>query len=335
MAKQITYGEELAKLGKYILSEDNENAKNQYLYPIFQKLFGEKMKTESAAGGADVYIEGRLVVECKSRHSQWLDGFFQALHYHKKSGLVYHTIIVIANKFVGVWKVNKLPELAVILAQTADAQIAPNIIGKENAKKTNAESQDKIKESAIYWLSPKELDDTERSLTIETFAVLNLLKNLEVERFQVNTHNFIAEIEQMKAFFEKEIDAVHAFYTIAPYWDVTSILASDENVEKCQILGIKRSKVSSQIEMIPRKYNAFKKFVENRYIFTNEGSGLSIDYYFSRFDEVLATIDPEFVEQHGIFFTDHNLSKFTLWYLKYHFGIDLSENYYVFDPAGG
>ncbi|HJP64178.1 MAG TPA: hypothetical protein VJ844_12090, partial [Mucilaginibacter sp.] len=79
----------------------------------------------------------------------------------------------------------------------------------------------------------------------------------------------------------------------------------------------------------------FKKFVESHYVFTNEGSGLTVDYYFSRFDEVMAAIDPEYVKQHGIFFTDRNLSKFALWFAKHHFPGNINEDYIVFDPAGG
>ena len=79
----------------------------------------------------------------------------------------------------------------------------------------------------------------------------------------------------------------------------------------------------------------FKKFIEKHYVFTNEGSGLTVDYYFSRFDEVMARLDPEYIKQHGIFFTDSNLSKFALWFAKYHFPGNIDENYIVFDPAGG
>ena len=83
------------------------------------------------------------------------------------------------------------------------------------------------------------------------------------------------------------------------------------------------------------KVEEFKRFVESQYIFTNEGSGLTVDYYFSRFDEVLATIAPEYVKQHGIFFTDANLSKFALWFAKQHFPGNINEDYIVFDPAAG
>ena len=49
----------------------------------------------------------------------------------------------------------------------------------------------------------------------------------------------------------------------------------------------------------------------------------------------MAKIDEHYVKQHGIFFTDANLSKFALWFAKYHFPGNIDENYIVFDPAGG
>ena len=118
-------------------STDNEDARRPLLYPFFKKLFSDRMRIESAACGADVYVDGQLIVEAKTDFSQWLVGFYQALHYQKKYGLSYHTVMVIANGFVGIWKLNKLPEYVTILSKTSDPHTAPNEIGKVNAKKNN------------------------------------------------------------------------------------------------------------------------------------------------------------------------------------------------------
>ena len=101
---------EIKQLKKYLYSESNENAKRPLLYPFFRKLNKEKFKIESDACGADVYIEGQIIVKAKSHYSDWFDGFYQPLHYHKKHGLVYSVVVVIAHKFVGIWKVNIWPE---------------------------------------------------------------------------------------------------------------------------------------------------------------------------------------------------------------------------------
>ena len=101
------------------------------------------------------------------------------------------------------------------------------------------------------------------------------------------------------------------------------------------VIGFKGKKNSAAIPIHRNKVKDFIRFIESQYIFTNEGSGLTADYYFGRFDEVLATIDAEYVKQHGIFFTNNNLSKFALWFAKHQLEEDLNENYIVFDPAAG
>ena len=116
----------------------------------------------------------------------------------------------------------------------------------------------------------------------------------------MNTQNFIQAIERMKPMFDSPIQAVHCFYTIIAYWDITSTVTEKPN-GKISVTGFKGKKESEDIAISPRKINDLKKFVETQYISSNEGSGLTVDYYFSRFDEVLAKIDPEYVKQHGIF----------------------------------
>src|ERR1700730_15283253 len=335
--RQTVYADELQKLREYLQSDHNEDAKRPLLYPLFQKLFRDKFKIESNANGADVYVEGKLIVESKTSYSQWLEGFYQALHYQKRFGLAYNTIIIVANKYIGIWKVNNLPEFAVILAHTTDSLYAPTKAGAENSRKTQKAQREAIKDKAFYWLEPKQLDDNQiggKSLYIESYEILKILNNLESDRLQVNTHNFIETIESMKSFFHHPIEAVHAFYTIVAFWDITSTAATKDNGE-LQVVGFKGHHISDVVNVPVELIKEFKKYIENRYVFTNEGSGITVDYYFSRFDEVMARLDPAYVKQHGIFFTDSNLSRFALWFAKYHFPGNIDENYIVFDPAGG
>jgi hypothetical protein len=341
MAKNSTYYQELLDLQKYIESSANEDAKRPLLYPIFKRLFKDKFKIESDINthGADGYVEGQLIIEAKTNYSQWLDGFYQALHYKKKFGLSYNTIMVITHEFCGIWKIKNLPEFAVILSNTSDANMAPSGIGKLNTSKTQKADKLIIKDTAQYWLEPSdlkgELFKDRKSLITETYEILKVLNNLDSERLQVNKHNFIHAIERMKFFFEHPIDAVHAFYSIIPFWDITSSVAENDNSETIKVIGFSGKKFSEDIHIIPKHKKEFIKFIEDQYIFTNEGSGLTVDYYFSRFDEVLAKIDPEYVKQHGIFFTDDNLSKFALWFAKNEVFETIHDNYVVFDPAGG
>lgn len=249
--RQTVYADELAQLRNYLQSEDNEDAKRDKLFPLFKKLFKEKVKSESNAEGADVYVQGKLIVECKTDYSQWLEGFYQALHYQKRFGLAYNTVIVIAHKFIAIWKVNKLPEYAVILSHTTDSYLAPSAAGKENARKTSKANREIIKDAAFYWLEPKQLNDDSaggKSLTIESYEILKILNNLDSDRLQINTHSFIDTIESMKAFFSQSIDAVHAFYTIVAFWDITSTAATKENGE-VQIVGFKGHHISEVVKV--------------------------------------------------------------------------------------
>jgi hypothetical protein len=338
MAQQ-KFSYELESLRAYLRSTDNEDARRPLLYPLFKKLYGDKMRIESAACGADVYMDGLLIVEAKSDFSQWLVGFYQALHYQKKYGLGYHTVMVIANEFIGLWKLNKLPEYVTILSKTSDPHTAPNEIGRINAKKTTAQIKRQIQEAAFYWLTPKDLVGDifagAKNLTTESYEILKILKNIESDRQIIGTHNFINSIERMKSMFATPIEAVHAFYSIIYFWDITSKVSTNEAGNEVRVLGYNGNKFSEAVSIHPHKVEDFKRFVESQYIFTNEGSGLTVDYYFSRFDEVLATIAPDYVKQHGIFFTDANLSKFALWFSMQHFPGNINEDYIVFDPAAG
>jgi hypothetical protein len=340
MAVKVTYDKEIKQFIDYLKSEESEDAKRPLIFPLFQKLFKDKFKSESSACGADVYIEGKILVECKTHHTSWLEGFYQAMHYHKKYGLAYSIVFVIAHKFVGIWKVNKLPEFPVKLAHLSDPNIAPSTIGRENAKNTPNTEKKLIQDSAIYWLEPNDLSGdyfkgTAKSYLIEAHEILNILLHTDAERLQINTRNFIEQIEVLKNFFERPIDAVHCFYSIIAFWDITSTVSTNEDSSEIRVIGYRGQKFSEEVSIKPSQYKEFKKFVESRYIFTNEGSGLTVDYYFSRFDEVMARIDPEYVKQHGIFFTDINLSKFAVWFAKDKMAEQLDERYIWFDPAGG
>ena len=329
---------EIFDIQEYITSDANEDAKRHLIYPFFKAIFGDKFSTESEAVGADTYIKGELVVELKSKYDQWLEGFYQALHYSKK-GLSFPTICVITKDFVGLWKLNDIPITAKKLAANSDAQKAPSEIGKTNASKTSKAEAIEILKNAFFVINKpedKDLFSQNTSLTTVLYEFVKILRNLDANRIQINTYDFINHIETLKKFYDNPIDAVHCFYAIVGFWDVTSIVVdNDEEDYDVQVVSQKTGRISEQVKMKPKYKPEFKKFVETHYIFTNEGSGLTVDYYFSRFDEVLSRINPEYAKQHGIFFTDINLSKFALWFVREFFEKRLSDKYIVFDPAGG
>jgi hypothetical protein len=333
--KEKSGHKELNHLEEYLLNPGTEKAKDYLVFPLFQKLFGGKFKKESDAAGADIYIEGKLLVELKSDYDDYIKGFYQALHY-AKLGLTFSAICVVAKRFVAVWKVNKIPDHAKSLSAEANAITAPSAIGVLNAKRTTKAQKYEILNAAEFRLLPEDLEGLfKRDFDTALPEFVQVLKNLEAERIQINTHNFIDHIKQLERFFDDPLDAVHCFYAIVGFWDITSTVAFDENSDKVRVFGHKGTRYSEELKIRPRFQEELKKFVENHYIFTNEGSGLSVDYYFSRFDEVITRLKPEYAKQHGIFFTDNNLSKFALWFVHEFFEKRLSDKYIVLDPAGG
>src|SRR5690606_25514846 len=140
--------------------------------------------------------------------------------------------------------------------------------------------------TAVYWLSPKDLVGDifggAKNLTTESFEILKALRNIDSDRQQVSTHNFINCIERMKTLFATPIEAVHAFYSIIYFWDITSKVVTNEAGDEVRVLGYHGNKFSEPVSIHPHKVDEFKRFVEGQYIFTNEGSGLTVDYYFSR-----------------------------------------------------
>jgi hypothetical protein len=326
---------ELNQFEKYLLDPGSEKAKDYLAFPLFQKLFGSKFKKESDAEGADTYIGGKLLVELKSDSDDWRKGFYQALHYAKK-GLTFSAVCVVAQKFVAVWKVNSIPDFAKRLSAVADASAAPSEIGVLNAKKTSKAQFTEILKATVFKLDAVDLEglfNKGNDTALREFV--QVLNNLDAERVQINTHNFIDQIKQLERFFDDPLDAVHCFYAIVGFWDVTSTVAFDEQSDKVRVFGKKGTRYSEELKIKPKFHEDFKKFVEQRFVFTNEGSGLTVDYYFSRFDEVITRIKPEYAKQHGIFFTDSNLSKFALWFVHEYFEKRLSDKYIVLDPAGG
>lgn len=332
----------IESLREYITSTKNEDSKRHLAYEFFKEVFkGKKVSFESDANRADIYIEGQLVIELKGSFHDFLDGFYQALHY-KKKGLAFSAICVITEKFIGLWKVNDIPDFAKKLAATADAIKPANEIGRIHADKrnTNKAQRTEILKSAWFRLMPTDITENlfeTKSVLYEIAAFQKLLKNLDTERIIVEPRNFIEQIRLMEKFFDKPIQAIHCFYAMAAYWDATSKIPmpQERNPNLLHISGKQGRFESEDFYVHPHMQEEFREFVEKRFVFTNEGSGLTVDYYFSRFDEVMAQLDAEYTRQHGIFFTDANLSKFAQWFVHNYVTKKLSDKYIVFDPAGG
>jgi len=326
---------ELSNLKEYLLSESSEDAKRPLVYPFFQKLFGKDFKVESDAEGADGYVEGKLLVELKTKNEDWLKGLYQGLHY-QKFGLSFPNVCVISYQFIGLWKLSDLPQKALGLAYDADSQIRPSEMGRINANKTSKVEAVEVLRANTYSLEKGDFSGLfAKDIDAEIKGFTYALKHLEEARVQINLKNFIDHIDLLQKFFDKPLDAIHCFYAIVGYWSVVSAVMKREETNELSVVDPSRNFFSEPIKVEFRHHDDFKRFVETHYIFTNEGSGITYDNYFSRFDEVISRLDPEYAKQHGIFFTDHNLSKFAMWFVHERFEKNLSDKFIVFDPAGG
>jgi len=322
------------QLKEYVIKGGSENASSHHVYPFFQKIFSnDNFKRESEAAGCDIYIVGRLAVELKTHEAEWLQGFFQALHYNKK-GLSFSAVSVIANNFIGLWRLADLSSEVTSIILNTDANKSANEVGKINANKCNKALKQKILESAYF------LYNKEQPLFIDAklYEFEENLQHLDVMRNQINPNNFLRKIGLLKEYFEDPLNAIHCFYTMLPFWDTTSKVPEARMPEQnvLWLNGQNGSSSSDKIIIEPRFQKNFRKYVESQYVYTNNDEGISVDYYFSRLDEAFAEHDLAYIKQHGIFFTDINLSRFALWFIREKYGEKkLSEKHIVVDPAGG
>ena len=329
---------EYARIYKYITDPSPENAKAADVREFYRQMFKDQFLYEANAENADGYVRGRMVIELKGKHDDWLSGFYQALHYAKK-GLGFAHVTVLADNFIGLWRVNKIPDFAKKLATNTLPLLAPSAAGVENAGKSKSKAdKTAILESADFLYNEQRSDkiDLAKGPYVNSHVYLQKLRYLDEERVPVTLNTFLQVIGALEQFFPTALDAVHAFYDIVNYWDITSTVAVEPaDPDHMRVVGKKGSFMSEPVRIAREHQPLFKRFVEQHYIFTNEGSGITADDYFARFDEVMARIVPEYVKQHGIFFTDLRLARFALWYTDTYFDAGLTDNYVVLDPAGG
>ncbi len=325
----------LADLKECLLNGSNEDANRPLVYSFFRGLFGKHFLVESSAQGADGYIEGKLLVELKTSNRDWLKGLYQGLHY-QKLGLSFPNICVIADHFVGLWKLSSLPKRVLKLAGEADSQLPPNKVGRINANKTKKATSDAIIKATAFLIEKHEFSGLfAKDIDNVLRGFVDALRNLDKARIQVNLYNFLDQIDQLRMFFDKPLDAIHCFYAIVAYWTVTSTVVRVADTDEFTVMDVAQGRTSEPIYVQPLHQERFKQFIESLYVFTNEGSGITFDNYFSRFDEVITRLNPEYARQHGILFTDHNLSKFAMWFVHNRYEKNLSQKFIVFDPAGG
>ncbi len=70
--------------------------------------------------------------------------------------------------------------------------------------------------------------------------------------------------EYIKKFYDDPIEAVHCFYGIVGFWDVTStIIDNDPEDYDVQLVSQQNGRISEQIKIKPKHKPEFKKYIEN------------------------------------------------------------------------
>lgn len=307
------------KLIEYI-SQSQEKANEDKIINYFRFLYPEFTRQQDAEK-SDGYVPGHFVLELKGKKSDWLSGFFQGLSY--KKDLDFSLVVVASKEFLTIWDAKKLQDSLISEVLKLRESKAPNKVGKELAKKYK-DKQISFLKKAIFNFEKENLFLDQK---IEKFE--KVLKEAKPVRLKITTGNFDNILNQMKVFFDPQQPrkTVRAFYNMLFSWNENSVLQiSSKNSDQSTLGG-------EVIEgLIPGKRLEFKNFVENYYIYLSENENK--DDFFAKYDVALDVIDKDFRKKHGIFFTDLDLSKFAMWFVRKNLG-DIGKNYLVIDPACG
>ena len=310
------------------LNQPAEKANEDLALAYFRKAFGETFTRQKDAKQSDGYVPGLFVLELKGNSADWLSGLFQGLAY-KNRDLDFSQIVVAARNFLALWRVHDLPED--IREEVAHAPGAPSSVGRKFAMKLASKKNTLLKLTAwngTNLFTPLFQAQTD-IVANEISSFEKTLKEGRKVRQRITVHNFPTLLKEMKPFFDPKqpIKAVRAFYSMLPAWSDTSIVHITQKASDQVTLG---GEVVT--DLVPGRRFQFKEFVENRCISADDEN--VYDDYFARFDEALDAVDKDFRIQHGIFFTDLDLSRFVMWLVRQHVP-ELGKNYMVIDPACG
>ena len=310
------------------LSHPSEKANEDLALAYFRSVFGEEFTRQKDAKQSDGYVPGLFILELKARANDWLSGLFQGLAY-KNRDLNFSQIVIAARNFLAVWRVEDLP--LKIREEIMNETRAPNSVGRAYAKKYSRKKNELLK-LAVWngsdlftplFLSQPDLVANKLSQFEKT------LKEGRRIRQKITVRNFPSLLKEMKQYFESDqpIKTVRAFYSMLYAW-------SDSSVIHISLKATDQATLGGELitNLRPGKRLQFKEFVESRFVAPDDQN--SYDEYFARFDEALDAADKDFRIRHGIFFTDLDLSRFVMWFVRQYIP-ELGRNYLVVDPACG
>lgn len=325
MSKRLP--DHISGLIKY-LSAPDEKANEDLAIQFFRTVFGDKFTRQKEADRSDGYLPGTFVLELKGKTSDWFSGLFQGLAY--KRNLDFSVVIVAAKGFLAAWSVEDLEDS--LINEVIARKGAPSAVGKHFAQAYKNEKET-FQRKAIYKFPNEYLGELFLAqpsiIEKEIKSFEQVIKAKRKVRQKINIRNFTTILKQMSEFFDpgRPIRTVRAFYSMIFGWDENAILdISAKFPDQATLSG-------ELIEnLIPGKREKFKTFVESHYVEILEGE--NVDDFFAKYDQALDAVDPGFRIKHGIFFTDLDLSKFVMWFVKKELG-DIGKNYLVIDPACG
>ncbi|CZG74049.1 Uncharacterised protein [Legionella pneumophila] len=307
------------------LGQPHEKANEDLALGYFRKIFPDFTR-QSDASRSDGYVKGHFVLELKGKTKDWYSGLFQGLAY--KRDLDFSVIVVATKGFLGVWKANDIPNEIIEACLTTTG--ASSTIGKKIASDyKHLEKQ--IFEKAI-WSDDQMyllLNENKQYFVDKIASFESTLKSCQKVRSKITPTNFTKVLKELAQFFDptQPIKTVAAFYTMIYSWGENSIVSlSNRDQTQASLLG------EAIRYLIPGRRIEFKKFVENYYI--DQSKLEDLDEYFAQYDKAIDSVDKNFRVQHGVYFTDLNLSKFVMWLVKQTIP-DLGKNYIVIDPACG
>lgn len=314
-------------LCKYI-SAPSEKANEDLIIKYFRKVFGDEFKRQKEAKNSDGYVQGQFVLELKTTNNDWLAGLYQGIAYQRV--LDFPLVVVATKNFFAIWRVEDIEEN--IREEILTSNSAPNAIGKKMAQKYKSKKNATLKK-AIWRFRDELLEglftQDPKSLIQEINQFESTLKSQKKVRKKITSKNFTNVIKEMLPFFDKNkpTKAVRAFYSMLFSWENNSHLEISKKISSQATLG------GEKIDfLVPGKRIKFKEFVESHYICLDKGQDR--DEFFSLYDKALDAADKNFRIRHGIYFTDLDLSKLMMWFVKQKLG-QIGKNHLIIDPACG
>ena len=230
----------VASLFSFLTHPESREAAHQHrAHAYFQHVFGDAFKVDEQH--SDGYVPGHFVLELKGASTGWYAGLIQGLAYHRT--LDFSVIVVAANGFLAMWRVDELPEQlrdAVANEKGAASEIGKRLAAKfkKGASKADPLSPTSIMGKAI-WECTSELtslfaDASRTALRFKEFEAR--LRAQDRVRLKINPTNFPDILADMSQYFSPPLAALRAFYTMIGSWKHgVPLLLSERHIDEATL----------------------------------------------------------------------------------------------------